>query len=336
MRGPARRQNAFELMKKTLLMILLAGLSLQAAGQVAADELRVQRQVEREAYAKARSLNTVDAWEIFLNNYPESLLVEQARKQRDDARVRSYCNAHTTLERLTTYIDENTAHEPRIRLFYANLVNNPTHSYRFEHMNVGFNGCTGRVDETLTFADGTKPRLCHFIFNDQGLLTKSSIKGSRAKPVVTRYSYDYDNLHGYRLASIEVEGRKAEPVVARYDDRDKLEALTGTIHRWNYSYNEAGGISKVVSAIGDTRRTLVYNDGYVIREERDGQVWRYLYDYDSATFKKYLIGVSQIESEKPEPELKYDYEIDSRGRVTRVEVTRGGQPLMTITRTYSN
>lgn len=322
-------------MKHTIVSLMLCAAIGVSAQQTDAD-LQQQRVVEREAYNQARRLNTVDSWDIFINNYPESFFIEQARKQRDAAVVRAYCNPQATLERLTTYIDENTAHEPRIKSFYANLVNNPTHSYRFEHMDIGFNGCTGTVDETLQIAGEKKPRHCRFVFNDQGLLTQSSIQNARGKTTVTTYEYAYDNLHGYSLSRINRAGH-TENIEPFYDSLDKLEILAGdTRNKWVYSYNDAGAIAKVVVTDGDSRRTLVYNDGYIIRQESAGSVLRYLYDYDSATFKKYLIGITQIETETPQPERKFEYQIDTRGRITSVTVTQDGKTLMTIRRTYSN
>lgn len=323
-------------MRPFFLTLLLCLAAVGATAQSTSDDLAEQRAVEREAYNKARQLNTVDAWEIFINNYPESFFIEQARKLRDDAIVRSYCNPNTTLERLTTYIDENTAHEPRIKTFYANLVNNPTHSYRFEHMDIGFNGCTGRVDETIRIAGEAKPRHCHFIFNAQGLLVESSIQGSRAKPVVTTYEYAYDNLHGYSLSRLHRNGA-TENFEPFYDGLDKLQILAGdTNNKWVYTYNAAGAIAKIIATSGNSHRTLVYNDGYIIREETPAATFRYLYDYDSATFKKYLIGINQIETETPQPDRKFVYDIDTRGRLTSVTVTQDGKTLMTVTRRYSN
>ena len=74
----------------------------------------------------------------------------------------------------------------------------------------------------------------------------------------------------------------------------------------------------------------------IIRQESAGSVLRYLYDYDSATFKKYLIGITQIETETPQPERKFEYQIDTRGRITSVTVTQDGKTLMTISRKYTN
>lgn len=323
--------------KKIWTALVLMALAVTATAQQSADDLKEQRFVEREAYNTARSLNTVDAWEIFINNYPESFYIEQARKMRDAAIVRRYCNDKTTLAELTEYIDENGAQEPRIRTFYANLVNNPTHSYRFEHMDVGFNGCTGRVDEHITFADGRKARDCYFIFDDKGLLVKSSIMGTRPKPVVTTYSYNYDNLHGYALKQMNRAGAKSD-FEAFYDNNDKLEILTShSGQKWVMTYNDNGAISKVVFTDGSSRRTLVYNDGYIIREETGGKALRYLYDYDSATFKKYLIGINEVtESETPGGERKFAYDIDIKGRITRCTITQDGKEVMTITRKFSN
>lgn len=322
--------------KKIYFLLALAMMSMASMAQQTDEELKEQRFIEREAYNTARSLNTIDAWEIFLNNYPESYYVEQARKLRDAAIVRKYCNEKTSLAQLTEYIDENAAQEPRIRTFYANLVNNPTHSYRFEHMDVGFNGCTGRVDEHITFADGSKPRDCYFIFDDKGLLVKSSIMGTRPKPVVTTYSYRYDNLHGYALKQMNRAGVKSDFEVF-YDDNDKLEILSShNGQKWVLTYNDNGAISKVVVTDGSNRRTLVYNDGYIIREETGGKALRYLYDYDSATFKKYLIGINEVERQTPGGERKFDYEIDMKGRITRCTISQDGTPVMTLTRRYSN
>ena len=93
---------------------------------------------------------------------------------------------------------------------------------------------------------------------------------------------------------------------------------------------------KVVITDGASRRTLVYNDGYIIREETAGKVLRYLYDYDSATFKKYLIGINEVDRETPGGERKFDYEIDMKGRITRCTITQDGKEEMTLTRRYSN
>ena len=68
--------------------------------------------------------------------------------------VESYCKEGVTLENISAFIDTTRDADPRIKAFYSNLVNNPTHSYRIEHLDVGFNGCTGRVDEHVVLAKG--------------------------------------------------------------------------------------------------------------------------------------------------------------------------------------
>lgn len=325
-------------MKKLFIIASFIAFTTIAPVFAQVQELKEQRLEEREAYAQAKQQNTVDAWEIFINNYPESFFIEQARKFRDAAIVNKYCSSSTTLEQLTTYIDEEPVQEPRIRMFYANLVNNPTHSYRYEHMDVGFNGCTGIVKETITFADGSRKRNNTFVFNDQGLLTESNIMGSKGNVVTTTYTYAYDNLHGYSLKSAARKGGGIIDYEPFFSRTDKLEIITsdGNTHKqkWVYSYNDNGALSKLVVTDGDKRRVLVYNDGYIIREEIGGKVFRYYYDYDSATMKKYLIGISEINEENSGEERKFNYKIDTHGRITWVEISKAGKIEMTITRSY--
>lgn len=327
------------LMGKNILLSMMAAAmcALPSFAQVSSDSIPATdnvRQEIRNAFNNARRAGTVEAWEIFINNYPESLYIEQARKMRDHAIVNSYCNPATTLERLVNYIEDNVAHEPRIRMFYANLVNNPTHSYRYEHMDIGFDGCTGRVDEHIEMADGSRARDNYFIFDDKGLLVEQSIMGRQGKPRVATYTYAYNNLHSYSLKTCTYEGKKSTGE-ATYDANDKLASIAIDDSRWTYSYNDLGSLVKLVSTAGKYSRTLVYNDGHIVREETAGKVYRYLYDYDSATMKRYLIGINEMQDGEVIHELKVDYSIDSKGRVTRAEITLDGKPQMTITRKYS-
>ena len=325
--------------KKNLLLSMMAATiyALPSSAQTTDDIHPTDnvRQELRDAYNNARRLGTVEAWEIFINNYPESLYIEQARKNRDNAIVNSYCNPETSLQQLVGYIEDNVAHEPRVRLFYANLVNNPTHSYRYEHMDIGFNGCTGRVDEHIEFANGAKPRDNYFVFNDKGLLIEQCVMGSKGNKRVASYTYGYDNLHGYSLKTCKMSDAKPSMSEVEYDRNDKLQSIAIDESRWTYHYNEYGALNKLVSQAGKSTRTLVYNDGYIIREETAGKVLRYLYDYDSATMKRYLIGINEMQDGVAVHERKVEYEIDSKGRITKAVITQDGALQMTITRTYS-
>lgn len=317
--------------------MLIAAITLLAScnGTVMAQTSNELAQDERDAYNHARETNTVEAWEVFINNYPDSRHIEQARKQRDAATVNLYCNQAVTLDRLVAYIDNAEAHEPRIKTFYANLVNNPTHSYRIEHLDLGFNGCTGRVDETVTLANGTV-RNNYFIFNPQGLLTQSSIQGKDGKTTTVNYSYAYDNLHGFSLKQSSRKGNTIHyaPI---YDANDRLDALKGdNDSRQQYTYNDKGTVDRLtITRKGKPTRTLLYKDGYVIREEQGDRAFRYMYDYDSATGKKFLIAIRELKGNQTLHERTFDYRIDTHGRYTTVKVSLDGKPQMTITRKYS-
>ena len=292
------------------------------------------RDEEREAYNAARLNGSVEAWDIFMNNYPDSYYMEQARKYRDDAVVKAYCNEGITLDRLVAYIDNSEAHEPRIKTFYANLVNNITHCYRAEHLGLGFAGCTGKVTEVVTLAGGKVHRNT-FVFNAQGLLTETAIVGGNGKLTTTTYTYAYDNLHGYSLKQRKTGGKTVR-YAPFYDDNDRLTMMSSdNKERITYQYSDNGILTKMVVATGNVTRTRQYNGGYVTREDRsDGTATRFLYDFDTATGRKFLIGTKELKVNEVTAERKMTYKVDTHGRVTRVVVTQADKTLMTIERTY--
>ena len=245
------------------------------------------------------------------------------------------CTQQTTLEELATYMDSTRSINPHVKLFYSNMVNNPTHSYRIEHLDLGFNGCTGRVDEQVVFANGIK-RDNVFIFNEQGLLTQSIIQGSKGVKTEVNYTYSYDDVLGYALKQSKSNKRTTNyaPFYGEHGHRTALKGDNGT--RQDFTYNERGQLTKrvITPAKGD-KRTLLYQDGYIVREETGGKVLRYHYDFDTATGKKFLIAIKELNGNDVVHERTFDYDIDTHGRYTRVAITLDGKPQMTITRTYT-
>ena len=248
--------------------------------------------------------------------------------------VDKYCREDVTLEALTAYMDTVRSRHPLVNVFYANLVNNPTHSYRIEHLDLGFNGCTGRVDEQVVMADGSK-RDNVFVFNDKGLLVQSTIQGAKGNKTVVDYTYSFSPVHGYSLVQSQSKKQTTRYVPLFGEDGRRVTIKGDNGSRQDYTYNEKGQLSKLVitPATGD-KRTLIYQDGYVIREETGSKVLRYHYDFDTATGKKFLIAIKELNGNDVVHETAYDYDIDTHGRYTRVVVTRDGKRMMTITRTY--
>ncbi len=247
---------------------------------------------------------------------------------------KALCNEKVSLDALATYIDTTRNVEPSIRLFYGNLLNNPTHSYRIEHLDVGFNGCTGRVDERVVLANGDR-RDNVFIFNDQGLLTQSTIQGRKGKTVVN-YTYGYDEVLGFTLKQSKSKNRTINysPIFGDHGRRETIKGNNGS--RQDYTYNEQGQLTKVVitPASGD-KRVLLYQGGYVVREETAGKAYRYHYDFDTATGKKFLISIEELKGNDAVHVRTFDYDIDTHGRYTRVSIALDGKHQMTITRSYS-
>ena len=244
-------------------------------------------------------------------------------------------NKQVSLEELAAYIDTMRNPEAAVKLFYTNLVNNPPHSYRIEHLDLGFNGCTGRVDEKVVMADGTR-RDNVFLFNEQGLLTQSTIQGSKGTKTVVDYTYSYDEVLGYTLKQSKSKNRTINyaPIYGEHGRRESIKGSNGT--RQDYTFNEKGQLTKriITSAKGD-KRILLYQGGYVVREETGGKAFRYHYDFDTATGKKFLISIEELKGNDVVHERKYDYDIDTHGRYTRVSVSLDGKHQMTVTRSYS-
>ncbi len=250
--------------------------------------------------------------------------------------MHALCNEQVALEDLAAYIDTTRDVKPAVKLFYGNLVNNPTHSYRIEHFDVGFNGCTGRVDEHVVMADGSK-RDNVFIFNAQGLLTQSTIQGNKGTKTVTNYTYAYDPVLGFTIKQSKSKNLtiKYAPIYGEHGRRESIKGDNGS--RQDYTFNENGHLTKLVvtPAKGD-KRTLLYQDGYVVREERGSRVFRYHYDFDTATGKKFLIAIKELKGNDVIHERTFDYDIDTHGRYTRVSIALDGKRQMTITRSYSD
>ena len=256
-----------------------------------------------------------------------------AQDQKETATRGALCSEGVSLEALTNYMDTTHNADVGIKMFYRNLVNNPTHSYRIEHLDLGFNGCTGRVDEQVVMANGTK-RDNVFIFNNQGLLTRSVIQGSKGKTEVN-YTYSYDEVLGFSIKQSKSKNRTTDyfPIYGEHGRRECIKASNG--QRQDYTYNEQGHLAKLVitPAKGD-KRTLLYQDGYVVREETGGKAYRYFYDFDTATGKKFLIAIKELKGTDVVHERTFDYDIDTHGRYTRVRVALDGKHQMTITRSY--
>ncbi len=270
------------------------------------------------AFVAAMTIGTASAQELGLPSIHKTL-----------------CNEKVGLEQLATYIDTTRNVEPSVRLFYVNLLNNPTHSYRIEHLDVGFNGCTGRVDERVVMANGDR-RDNIFIFNQQGLLTQSTIQGRKGKTVVD-YSYSYDEVLGFTLKQSKSKSRTINysPIFGEHGRRESIKGSNGS--RQDYTYNEQGQLTKLVITPGNgDKRVLLYQGGYVVREETAGKVFRYHYDFDTATGKKFLISIDEMKGTDVAHVRTFDYEIDTHGRYTRVRVALDGKHQMTITRSYSD
>ena len=124
------------------------------------------------------------------------------------------------------------------------------------------------------------------------------------------------------------------PIYGEHGRRESIKGSNGT--RQDYTFNEKGQLTKrVITSTKGDKRILLYQGGYVVREEAGGKAFRYHYDFDTATGKKFLISIEELKGNDVVHERKFDYDIDTHGRYTRVSVSFDGKHQMTVTRSYS-
>lgn len=315
-------------------MIVMLAMSLAAVADdtSAADE--------RSAFNQARRDGSIEAYDAFLQQYPRGYYSEQARLNRDDAVVRAYCRAETSLDLLVDYIEINQPHAPRIRTFYANLVNQPTHSYRFTSSGLGFNGTVGEVYETVIDGKGVST-VSKFVFDNRGLLVSDSIGSTSGRAQCHTYLYNYDNLHGHYLAAIVNEtDRSREEFRAEFDDLDRLVALTSSASSYRFRYNDLGALTECRVRSGASTSVVTYNDGTpIVNHISGGGVdikQRYTYDYNAETGKRYLNAIKEVDADgEPVTVNTISYTLDAAGRYTTATVTDAdGKIVRTVMRRY--
>jgi hypothetical protein len=174
-----------------------------------------------------------------------------------------------------------------------------------------------------------------FLFDDKGLLTQSSIQGSKGNKTVVNYTYAYNSQHGF---TIKQSSRKGKTInyASLFDENGYRVTIKGDNgSRQDFTFNGNGHLTKrVIIQPGTDKRTLVYQDGYIVREEVGRRAFRYHYDFDTATGKKFLIAIKELKGTEVIHERTFDYDIDTHGRYTRVAIALDGKPQMTITRSY--
>lgn len=282
-------------------------------------------------FKEAQVKNTIKGLKKFIATY--ELLdtgdyvakAKQALKQLEEQQL---LVADVTLQQLDSYA-ATTRRDVGNRVFtiYDNLINLPTHSYRFMSLKLGFNGATGRVDEVVKDAKGGS--FCnYFVFNSQGLLVEEY--NGRTK-VLTRYSYGYDSKHGFYPLTKEVAGKKYNYTCSYDPTTWHLKVVRCSDGASvSYAYDTQGRLESrtELTSRGATAKISTYKSGK-IRTEKSQRVQLKFLRYDGAWATEI-----QAQNGKTLSKWGYSYEVDERGRWTTAQVTLNGKPRLTITRSY--
>lgn len=282
-------------------------------------------------FEHAKEANNENTWNKFITDYQfvksASAQVDEAKKALVRLQESRLCSKSTTLADLDAYASTHRREvSNRVFVAYDNLVNLPTHSYRFMSLKLNFNGYVGNVEETITESTGTVT-INRYKFNAQGLLTEAYNGHNRT---LTQYTYAYDARHGYYLASKKEKG-KSYTYKCTYNASGRLARITCTDGQViNYTYDADGRITERNETTTDGKnRTSTYKSGKIRTEKTGGTLLRFLrYDGSKAT---------QITSEKGKTKYVWDYAYttpDGSTHWTRAAATLNGKPRMTITRVY--
>lgn len=283
-------------------------------------------------FDEAKQAGTAERWHKFIADYeyvPEAKpYLDTARdnlKRLEDSQLVS---KSVTLAQLDAYVSSNRRDLGNsVFTVYDNLINLPTHSYRFMSLKLGFGGVTGRVEETVTDLGGSK-FVNRYTFNKQGLLEEMVDGRTKA---TTRYTYGYDAARGF-FPLTKVTGGKTYRYTCSYDAANghltRVRCTDGS--SMSYSYDAGGRLTgRVEVTAAGKRHVATYRSGK-IRTEQTGDVTLKFEKYDGAYPTQIL-----SQNKGKNYTWTYVYSLDSAGRWTRADARLDGKPRLTITRAYS-
>ncbi len=281
----------------------------------------------------AHEVNSVEHWKLFIKNYQlipgAESYIEQAQAMLKNAEDALFFNSTVTLAQLDAYA-ATTRRDLNNKIFrlYDNLINLPTHSYRYMSLKLNFAGITGRVQEKVVENAGTNNFINYFVFNKQGLLEE--VYNGRHK-TLTKYTYGFNKSHGFYLISKTV-GTKNYPYSCTYDPAtghlSKVSCADGT--SMTYEYDNQGRLTGRTEVDNKgKKKTSTYKSGKM-RTEQNGNIMLKFLKYDGSHASEI-----DVQSDKKNSKWNYEYQLDDHARWTQAKVTVDSKPRLVITRTYS-
>lgn len=292
---------------------------------------QAKERTQKFDFQEAQRQNTLAGWQKFIEDYRlvknANDYVNRAKAELRQLEEAQLANANATLKALDDYASSHKRDlDNRVFRLYDNLINLPTHSYRYLSIKLGFNGVTGRVEEVVKEATG-KAFTNYFVFNDQGLLTEE-YNGRYQQ--LTRYTYGFDKTKGFYPLTKTVGQDTYRYTCSYHSTTGRIAKITcddGTTIK--YRFDERGHIAShtETNAQGKTRQAT-YKSGK-IRTEQTGSVLLLFNKYDSSR-------VTEIDSKNGQTVNKwtYDYLLDSQHRWTTARAKLNGTLRVTITRHY--
>lgn len=291
---------------------------------------QAKQKLLRLEFSHAKAVNNEATWKKFVNDYQyvtmASTQVSEAKNALRLLYEKQLCSSTVTLAELDQYASQyRRSVENQVFVTYDNLINLPTHSYRFMSLKLNFNGTVGTVEETVSESTGTTT-INRYTFNAQGLLTEAYNGYTRTR---TQYTYGFNDAHGFYPVK-KIENGKTFTYRCTYGANGRLSRLTcSNGESMTFSYDADGRIVERNETMANGKtRVSTFKSGKIRTEKTDKTLLKFLrYDGSRAT-------LITSEKEQKKHEWTYTYSTNDKGMWVKADAALNGKNRMTITRAY--
>lgn len=200
---------------------------------------KVRELQEEYAFKEAKQESSINAFQTYLNSYPQSKYFQEALSLLDATFLRKYFNSSTTLADLQYFAQHENWNDSeggkQLCALLSNIQNLPSSIAESD-----CNGIWGDVNINTYIAETSTSYDEKFEINEQGLITKYYNSRSNRE---LQYKYLFDDVHGWQLTS-------------RTDEK-------GHTITYQYLYDEAGLIKEL--RVSDGSRLAFSYNGFNVR-----------------------------------------------------------------------
>ena len=275
---------------------------------------RVKVLEEEYAFRDAKAKNTVGSYHDFIEDYPESDFLDEAKRLMQQSFNQRFFNNRVTRADLYAYCNSvnkvDGIKDTSVKALFDNLVFMPTSTV--------MNNCDGLMGEvSLTTSTITSEEVEEYVFNQQGLLIRQA---NRATGKSDDYAYDFDSTFGFKLVSKTDSRGKSVYYTTKWDDYGSLAEIKGSDNSRIVYLDDMEFYKKIMYYKGPTLvKTDCYDNNYrLVKTVLPSNVYiQYSYNpQGDVTSMMKIHGESMVE------ENTFDYDYEENAQTGRHWVTK--------------